>query len=78
MSTALVFIIAAVILLFVVIYRNSNGEKLYSYITKKTDFIYKKVAPYTYQEMREKTTTVYNTNNIICWWCSNNYIFLLL
>lgn len=54
MSTALVFIIAAIILLFVVVYRNSNGQKLYSYITKKTDFIYKKVAPYSYQEMREK------------------------
>ena len=54
MSTALVFIIAAAILLFVVVYRNSDGAKLYSYVTHKTDFIYKKIAPYTYKEMSKK------------------------
>lgn len=54
MNTLLVFVISAVILLFIVVYRNSNGEKVFSYFTKKTDFIYKKIAPYTYQEMREK------------------------
>jgi len=54
MSTALVFIIASIVLLFVIVYRNSSGQKLYSYITQKTDFIYVKIEPYTYKEMRKK------------------------
>lgn len=54
MGTILVFVVIAVILVFIVIYRNASGTNLYKYIADNTTFIYDKLAPYTYQSVREK------------------------
>lgn len=54
MGTILVFVLIAVIMIFIVIYRNASGENLYKYIADNTTFIYDKFAPYTYQSIREK------------------------
>ena len=54
MGTILVFVVIAVILIFIVIYRNASGTNLYKYIADNTTFIYDKLAPYTYQSIREK------------------------
>ena len=54
MPTIIVFVLIALILAFVVIYRNASGENLYKYIADNTTFIYDKFAPYTYQSIRDK------------------------
>ena len=54
MSTILVFVIIAAIMIFVIIYRNASGENLYKYVAENTTFIYDKFAPYTYKSIREK------------------------
>lgn len=43
------------ILLFMVIYRRSSGEKFYKYISRSVLNIYDKYAPYTFKMVREKT-----------------------
>ena len=54
MGTALIFIIVVIIVAFIVIYRNANGENIYKYVADKTDFIYDKFAPYSFKTIREK------------------------
>ena len=54
MGTILVFALVAAILIFVVIYRNASGTNMYKYIADNTTFIYDKLAPYTYNSVREK------------------------
>ena len=48
------FIIISVILLFVVLYRSSNGESVYKFVKKQTTMAYEKYAPYSYKEMSAK------------------------
>lgn len=48
------FIIAAILIIFLVIYRSGLGETISNYISKKSMVIYGKVAPYTYKEIRKK------------------------
>ena len=48
------FIIIGVILLFVVLYRSSNGESVYKFVKKQTTTAYEKYAPYSYKEMSAK------------------------
>ena len=54
METIIVFILIALILVFIIIYRNASGENLYRYIADNTTFIYDKLAPYSYSAIREK------------------------
>ena len=54
MSVALVFLIATLIIIFIIIYRSANGENVYKYVSDKTSFIYEKVAPYSFKTIREK------------------------
>ncbi len=49
-----VLLIVAVILIFIIAYRNTQGNDVYKYITKYTNIIYEKYAPYSYREIREK------------------------
>lgn len=48
------FIIVAILIIFLVIYRSGLGETISNYISKKSMIIYDKVAPYTYKEIRKK------------------------
>ena len=53
MST-LIFIIAAFLLIFAVLYRNNLGDKAYEIINRNSKKLYEKIAPYTYIEIRKK------------------------
>lgn len=50
----IIFIIIAAILVFMLAYRNSDGAGVYKYISKYTNFIYEKYAPYSFREIRQK------------------------
>ena len=54
MTASVVFVIVAVIAVFVLIYRSANGENVYKYVSDKTAFIYDKFAPYSFKTIREK------------------------
>ena len=48
-------IILLFIAIFVFSYRSQNGENVYKFIADKIKSIYNKYAPYSYQEVKEKT-----------------------
>ena len=48
------FILIALILIFVMTYRNSSGEGIYKFAKKQATVVYDKYAPYSYKVMREK------------------------
>ena len=54
MSPTLIFIICAIILIFIIIYRSNTGEQTYKFISLQTGKLYSKVAPFTYKEIRKK------------------------
>ena len=54
MNIALPFIIVAILIIFIIIYRSSVGEQTYQYVSNQGKKLYSKVAPYTYKEIRKK------------------------
>ena len=48
-------VIMILIAVFVLSYRNQNGENVYKFISDTVKNIYNKYAPYSYQEVREKS-----------------------
>ena len=54
MNITLLFIIVAIIAIFLIIYRSNVGEQTYQYINRQGKRLYSKVAPYTYKEIRKK------------------------
>ncbi len=48
------FILIAVILIFVMTYRNSSGEGIYKFVKSQATVAYDQYAPYSYKVMREK------------------------
>ena len=54
MNITLLFIIVAILIIFIIIYRSNAGEQTYQYISKQSRRLYSKVAPYTYKEIRKK------------------------
>ena len=50
----LIFIICGIILIFIVIYRSSNGKNFYKFLGESIDPIYDKIAPYSYKYIRKK------------------------
>lgn len=52
--TALIFILVALILIFIVVYRKNSGENVYKYIIKQTTAAYEKFAPYSFKVVREQ------------------------
>ncbi len=49
-----IFIIIAIIILFIFIYRKNSGANVYKYITNQISFAYEKYAPYSFKVVREK------------------------
>ncbi|MBE6159629.1 MAG: hypothetical protein E7157_01120 [Lactobacillales bacterium] len=49
-----IFLLIALVAVFVISYRNSSGEKVYKYISTNAESIYGKYAPYSYKEVRKK------------------------
>ena len=54
MSMQLLFIIASILIIFLVIYRSNAGEQVYKYVSYQGRSLYSKVAPFTYKEIRKK------------------------
>ena len=48
------FIIILLIVLFVVLYRKSNGESLYKFVSTSLGNVYDKYAPYSFKNIRER------------------------
>ena len=58
------FVIVLFVVLFVVLYRQSNGTSVYKFITDNVEIIYEKYAPYSFKVVREKCKEMgleYNT-----------------
>ena len=49
-----IFIVVAILLIFLVIYRSDNKQNAYQYINRSTTKLYSKVAPFTYKEISKK------------------------
>ena len=54
MSPVLVFIICAVILIFIILYRSNTSAQAYKFVKVHGNKLYSKVAPYTYKEIKKK------------------------
>ena len=54
MNITLLFIIVAILIIFIIIYRSNAGEQTYQFISRQGSRLYSKVAPYTYKEIRKK------------------------
>jgi len=54
MNATIIFIISAIILIFIIIYRSNVGEETYVFVKTQGNRLYSKVAPYTYKEIRKK------------------------
>ena len=54
MNITLLFIIVAILIIFIIIYRNGMGEETYKFINVQGNRLYSKVAPYTYKKIRKK------------------------
>ena len=52
--SGLIFILVAIIALFIVVYRKNTGENLYKYFSRRVGNIYDKYAPYSFKMVREK------------------------
>ena len=48
------FILIAIILIFVMTYRNSSGDGIYKFVKEQATVAYDQYAPYSYKVMREK------------------------
>lgn len=48
------FILVALILIFIITYRNSSGEGVYKFVKDQATVAYDQYAPYSYKVMREK------------------------
>ena len=54
MNITLLFIIVAILIIFIIVYRSNAGEQTYQFISRQGSKLYSKVAPYTYKEIRKK------------------------
>ena len=52
--TLFIFILIAIIMLFIVVYRKRNGENVYKYIINSAGDICNRYAPYSYKTVKEK------------------------
>ena len=48
------FLLVAIILIFIVLYRNNTGAITYKFIVNKVEDVYDKFAPYSFKKTREK------------------------
>jgi hypothetical protein len=50
----IIFVVVAIIIIFVIAYRANSGQNVYKYISNQTTSIYERYAPYSFKEIREK------------------------
>ena len=48
------FVIVLLVVLFVVLYRQSNGTSVYKFVVNNVEIVYEKYAPYSFKVVREK------------------------
>ena len=54
MTVGISFIIVAILLIFIIVYRSAVGQQSYKFVKVQSKRLYSKVAPYTYKEIRKK------------------------
>ena len=54
MSPFAIFVLIAIIITFVLLYRRNNKESVYKFMVRQTKTLYDKYAPYSYKVVREK------------------------
>lgn len=54
MMTFVIFLLITVIVIFIAVYRNNNGENVYKYVTTQASVLYDKYAPYSFKNIRQK------------------------
>ena len=52
--TSIVFVLVAVVLIYIVVYRRNTGESVYKYVSRQVGNIYEQYAPYSFKMVREK------------------------
>lgn len=52
--TTIIFIIVAIIMIFIIVYRKNSGENVYKYIIRQTSTAYEKFAPYSFKVVRDQ------------------------
>ena len=52
--TTTVFVIIALIILFIFVYRINTGESVYKFVTNRVSLVYERYAPYSFKVVREK------------------------
>jgi len=52
--TFIIFLFIAFVILFIMAYRNNNGENIYKYVSKQASTLYEKYAPFSFKEIRAK------------------------
>ena len=50
----IIFIISGIILIFIVIYRNTSGKNMSKYLSESLGPVYDKISPYSYKMIRQK------------------------
>lgn len=50
----IIFLIIGIVALFIIVYRNSSGEKMYKYFSKNAENAYTSIAPLSFEEVRKK------------------------
>jgi len=53
-----VFLLIAIIVIYIVIYRKNNGENVYKFIVNQTGNLYNRFAPFSFKEVREKVRSL--------------------
>ena len=48
------FVLIFLIVIFVVLYRQSNGTSVYKFVVDNVETVYEKYAPYSFKVVREK------------------------
>ena len=83
-------VIILLIVLFIVLYRQSNGESVYKFVVDNVGSMYDKYAPFSFKVIREKckemgleytkrqyTIQVTKTDDLSSFVSSNTYAFIL-
>ena len=51
----LLFVLIALILIFILVYRNAGDKNIYQYLKDNYEVVFDKIAPYSYKQIRNKT-----------------------
>ena len=54
MSPFITFVLIAIVIIFIILYRRNSNESVYKFIVRQGKGIYDKYAPFSYKTIREK------------------------